>query len=220
MSLLKLKSSVHGLLNQSYIYNCSDNVNFTSMDDAPVIICNNTNIVSILAIKTFLGDTKITVIGSLDEKVYSLTDQVLSSNIEYVENVSFWDHKSVLLIDKKLISEVEQKTNRFLLFICGPDMPSYAVRKNLTKQVFFDVTALKSMKNINEELDSLSINAWDGYLKLLKGPAEIWFRQSLNATTNKVMSDTTGACLDGYKFNTASILMSKNYKNLQKAKIM
>ncbi|MDE4957195.1 AMP-binding protein, partial [Francisella tularensis subsp. holarctica] len=66
----------------------------------------------------------------------------------------------------------------------------------------------------NEEMENLSVKTWEGYLNELKATAEIWFRQMLNAKNNLVLTDTTCVVLDGYKFVTGAVLMSKKLQEI------
>ncbi|MGQ4001655.1 AMP-binding protein [Francisellaceae bacterium CB299] len=214
MTLKQLKSAIHKRLNQLYIYDCSKSIDFSKFKKGSIIVANDTSIVSVLALKTYLQDTALTVLDEFDDRAKGLESLLKKSSISYVEHISFWNHDGVLLVNQKFISQVEQSENRFLLSICGTELPHFADRKNLDRQVFFDIAKLESLRNLNEELENLSVRAWEQYLTLLKSPTEIWFRQMLNAGDNKVMSDTTGVTLDGYKFATASILMSKQLQKL------
>lgn len=216
MSLKQLKSSIHNSLNQSYIYEYNKNIDFDKLKKGSILIANDTSIISVLALKISLPNTSLTVLDNFDGRVKGLENSLKAVSIKYVEHISFWDHEGVLLVNKEFISQVEQNKNRFLLFVCGPELPYSSDRKNLKRQVFFDIAELKNLRSLNEELEDLSVKTWDEYLTLLKPPAEIWFRQMLNAGKNKVVSDSTGTALDGYKFATASILMSKKLQTLTK----
>ncbi|TKW80464.1 AMP-binding protein, partial [Salmonella enterica subsp. enterica serovar Dublin] len=134
--------------------------------------------------------------------------------IKYIDHISFWDHQGVLLVNKNLTSQVEQSENRFILFICGPEMPYFSQRRNLDRQIYFDIAKLENLRCLNEEMENLSVKTWEGYLNELKAPAEIWFRQMLNAKNNLVLTDTTGVVLDGYKFVTGAVLMSKKLQEI------
>ncbi|QIV94761.1 iglABCD operon regulator MigR [Allofrancisella frigidaquae] len=212
MQLSQLKSSIHKRLNQKYIYSCNQDIDFKKLKETSIVIANDTSIVSVLALKTYLPDMHITVLDGFDNRAKGLERLLSRNNISYINHISFWDHNSLLFVNNNFISQIDQDKNRFILFICGPEMPYYSQRKNLDRQVFFDITELKSLKTLIEEFDDLSVRTWEKYLCLLKSPAEIWFRQMLNAKNNKVVSDTTGVCLNGYKFVTASILMAKKFK--------
>ncbi|AIT09130.1 AMP-binding protein [Candidatus Francisella endociliophora] len=214
MRLNQLKSAIHKRLNQSYIYDCNSDIDFSQFKDGSIIIANDTTIVTTLALKNYLQDKDITVLDAFDERAKGLEKTMDKVGIKYIDHISFWDHKGVLLVDKKFISQVEHSENRFLLFVCGVEMPHFSKRKNLDRQIFFDVSVLKSLKTLNEEMEDLSVRAWEEYLQLLKSPAEIWFRQMVNAGNNLVMRDTTGVSLDGYKFATGATLMSKKLQDL------
>lgn len=92
-------------------------------------------------------------------------------------------------------------------------MPYFSQRRNLDRQIYFDIAKLENLRCLNEEMENLSVKTWEGYLNELKAPAEIWFRQMLNAKNNLVLTDTTGVVLDGYKFVTGAVLMSKTSRN-------
>ncbi|MBK2026406.1 AMP-binding protein [Francisella philomiragia] len=216
MRLKQLKSAIHKKLNQSYIYDCNKEIDFKSFVNGSIIIANDTSIITLLALKKYLKDKAITVLGCFDDRVKSLEKAVIDAGINYIDDISFWNHQDILVVDKSYISQVEQNDNRFLLFVCGPEMPYFSDRKNLDRQVFFDIAKLKNLKSLNEEMDDLSVRAWEGYLTLLKAPAEIWFRQMLNAKKNLVLTDTTGVALDGYKFATGAALMSKKLQEITK----
>ncbi|MEY8716790.1 iglABCD operon regulator MigR [Francisella philomiragia] len=216
MRLKQLKSAIHKKLNQSYIYDCNKEIDFKSFVNESIIIANDTSIITLLALKKYLKEKAITVLGSFDDRVKSLENAVIDAGINYIDDISFWNHQDILVVDKSYISQVEQNDNRFLLFVCGPEMPYFSDRKNLDRQVFFDIAKLKNLKSLNEEMDDLSVRAWEGYLTLLKAPAEIWFRQMLNAKKNLVLTDTTGVALDGYKFATGAVLMSKKLQEITK----
>lgn len=220
MRLKQLKSAIHKKLNQSYIYDCNKEIDFKSFVNGSIIIANDTSIITLLALKKYLKDESITVLGSFDDRVKSLENAVIDAGINYIDDISFWNHQDILVVDKSYISQVEQNDNRFLLFVCGPEMPYFSDRKNLDRQVFFDIAKLKNLKSLNEEMDDLSVRAWEGYLTLLKAPAEIWFRQMLNAKKNLVLTDTTGVALDGYKFATGAVLMSKSFRKSLSKKTM
>lgn len=216
MRLKQLKSAIHKKLNQSYIYDCNKEINFKSFVNGSIIIANDTSIITLLALKKYLKDKAITVLGCFDDRIRGLEKAVIDAGINYIDDISFWNHQDILVVDKSYISQVEQNDNRFLLFVCGPEMPYFSDRKNLDRQVFFDIAKLKNLKSLNEEMDDLSVRAWEGYLTLLKAPAEIWFRQMLNAKKNLVLTDTTGVALDGYKFATGAALMSKKLQEITK----
>ncbi|QEO56560.1 iglABCD operon regulator MigR [Francisella marina] len=216
MRLKQLKSSIHKKLNQSYIYDCNKQIDFSKIINGSIIIANDTSIITILALKSFLKEKTITVLGHFDTRVRCFEKAIANAEIKYIDDISFWDHQGVLIVDKSFISQVEQNDNRFLLFVCGPEMPYFSDRKNLDRQVFFDIAKLKSLRSLNEEMDDLSVKAWEEYLALLKAPAEIWFRQMLNAKSNLVLTDTTGVTLDGYKFATGAALMSKKLQEITK----
>ncbi|WP_395167541.1 AMP-binding protein [Francisella salimarina] len=216
MRLKQLKSSIHKKLNQSYIYDCNKQIDFSKIINGSIIIANDTSIITILALKSFLKEKTITVLGHFDTRVRCFEKAIANAEIKYIDDISFWDHQGVLIVDKSFISQVEQNDNRFLLFVCGPEMPYFSDRKNLDRQVFFDIAKLKSLRSLNEEMDDLSVKAWEEYLALLKAPAEIWFRQMLNAKSNLVLTDTTGVTLDGYKFATGAALMSKKLQGITK----
>jgi acyl-CoA synthetase (AMP-forming)/AMP-acid ligase II len=167
-----------------------------------------------LALKTFIEDKNITVVDAFDDRAKGLEKSMDKAGIKYTDHISFWDQEGIVVINKKFISQIEQTQNRFLLFICGPEMPHFSQRKNLTRLVFFDIARLESLKTLNEEMEDLSVMAWEEYLCLLKSPAEIWFRQMLNAKNHLVLTDTTGVELDGYKFATGAALISKKLANL------
>ncbi|MDE5023029.1 AMP-binding protein, partial [Francisella tularensis subsp. holarctica] len=61
---------------------------------------------------------------------------------------------------------------------------------------------------------NLTVQTWEGYLNELKAPAEIWYRQMLNAKNKLVLTDTTGGVLDGYKIVTGAVLMSKKLQEI------
>ncbi|WP_150463782.1 AMP-binding protein [Francisella sp. XLW-1] len=216
MRLKQLKSSIHKKLNQSYIYDCNKQIDFSKIINGSIIIANDTSIITILALKSFLKEKTITVLGHFDTRVRCFEKAIANAEIKYIDDISFWDHQGALIVDKSFISQVEQNDNRFLLFVCGPEMPYFSDRKNLDRQVFFDIAKLKSLRSLNEEMDDLSVKAWEEYLALLKAPAEIWFRQMLNAKSNLVLTDTTGVTLDGYKFATGAALMSKKLQEITK----
>ncbi|MBY7735117.1 AMP-binding protein [Francisella philomiragia] len=216
MRLKQLKSAIHKKLNQSYIYDCNKEIDFKSFVNGSIIIANDTSIITLLALKKYLKDKAITVLGCFDDRIRGLEKTVIDAGINYIDDISFWNHQDILVVDKSYISQVEQNDNRFLLFVCGPEMPYFSDRKNLDRQVFFDIAKLKNLKSLNEEMDDLSVRAWEGYLTLLKAPAEIWFRQMLNAKKNLVLTDTTGVALDGYKFATGAVLMSKKLQEITK----
>ncbi|QUE31935.1 iglABCD operon regulator MigR [Francisella philomiragia] len=216
MRLKQLKSAIHKKLNQSYIYDCNKEIDFKSFVNGSIIIANDTSIITLLALKKYLKDKAITVLGCFDDRIRGLEKAVIDADINYIDDISFWNHQDILVVDKSYISQVEQNDNRFLLFVCGPEMPYFSDRKNLDRQVFFDIAKLKNLKSLNEEMDDLSVRAWEGYLTLLKAPAEIWFRQMLNAKKNLVLTDTTGVALDGYKFATGAALMSKKLQEITK----
>ncbi|API86420.1 iglABCD operon regulator MigR [Francisella uliginis] len=216
MRLNQLKSSIHKRLNQSYIYDCNKEIDFRQFKSGSIIVANDTSIISVLALKTFLDNQSVTVLGTFDERAKGLEKTMEKIGIDFVDHISFWDHQGVLLVNKNLISQVEQNDNRFLMFICGPEMPSFPKRKNLDRQVFFDISSLQSLRTLNEEMEDLSVKAWEEYLCLLKAPAEIWFRQMLNAKNNLVLTDTTGVSLDGHKFATGAVLMSKKLQEITK----
>ena len=214
MSLKQFKSSIHKRFNQSYIYDCNKKIDFDKLKKGSIIVANDTSIVSVLALKTYTQDISLTVLDDFDERVAGLESLLKKSGINYAEDISFWDHDGILLVNQKFISQVEQSESRFLLSICGPELPYFSDRKNLDRQVFFDIAKLESLRTLNEELENLSVRAWEKYLTLLKSPTEIWFRQMLNAGNNNVVSDTTGVTLNGYKFVTASLLMAKQLQKL------
>ena len=214
MSLSKLKSAVHKRLNQNYIYNCNNNIDFKVLKKGTIIIANDTSIVVVLALKNYLNDTGLTVLDNFDDKAKGLENHLSKVDIKYIEHISFWDNESVLLVNSKFISQIKQTDDRFLMYICGSEMPSYPQRKNLDRKIYFDIKKLESLKSLNEEMESLSIEAWQDYLKQLEPIAEIWFKRMVNAGNNKVISDTTGVSLTGYKFATATILMSKKLQKL------
>ena len=214
MPLNKLKSEAHKRLNQLYLYGCNKNINFDKFKKGSIMIANDTSMVSVLALKTYIRDTSLTVLDEFDARAKGLELMFKNAGINYVEHISFWDHDSVLLVNQNFISQVEQSRNRFLLSICGSELPYFADRKNLDRQVFFSIEKLTNLRNLKEEMENLSVKTWEEYLTLLKSPAEIWFRQMVNAGNNEIVSDTTGVRLDGYKFSTASILMSKQLQKL------
>lgn len=214
MPLNQLKSAVHKRLNQAYIYDCNRNVDFSQFKDGTIVVSNDTTIVTVMALKSCVQDKSITILGAFDERAKGLEKNMDKVGIKYIDHISFWNHEGILLVDKNDISQVEQSEDRFLLFICGPEMPHFSMRKNLDRQIYFDVARLKSLKTLNDEMENLSVKTWQEYLQLLKAPAEIWFRQMLNARNNLVLTDTTGVSLDGYKFATGSALMSKKLREL------
>lgn len=214
MRLKKLKSSIHKRLNQRYIYDCNKNINFANFKNGSIIVANDTTIVTVLALKTYLEDKYITVLGAFDDRAKGLEKVMGRIGIKYIDHISFWDHQGVLLVNKNLTSQVEQSENRFILFICGPEMPYFSQRRNLDRQIYFDIAKLENLRCLNEEMENLSVKTWEGYLNELKAPAEIWFRQMLNAKNNLVLTDTTGVVLDGYKFATGAVLMSKKLQEI------
>lgn len=214
MPLNQLKSAVHKRLNQVYLYECNKDIDFLSFKKGSIVIANDTSIVSIVAFKTGLPDSNITVLDNFDERAKGLEKNLTNTGISYIDHISFWDHESILVVNTNFISQVEQSDDRFLLCICGVELPSFSERKNLDRQVYFDVAKLQSLRTLNEELENLSVKSWEEYLTYLKQPAEIWFRQMLNAGDHHVISDTTGVNLDGHKFATASILMAKKLRKL------
>ncbi|AEB28401.1 AMP-binding protein [Francisella hispaniensis] len=214
MSLKKLKSSIHKRLNQRYIYDCNKNIDFEIFKNGSIIVANDTTIVTVLALKTYLEDKHITVLGAFDDRAKGLEKVMDKIGIKYIDHISFWDHQGVLLVNKNLTSQVEQSDNRFILFICGPEMPYFSQRRNLDRQIYFDIAKLENLRCLNEEIENLSVKTWEGYLNQLKAPAEIWFRQMLNAKNNLVLTDTTGVALDGYKFATGAVLMSRKLQEI------
>lgn len=214
MRLNQLKYAIHKRLNQSYIYDCNKNIDFKKLKDGSIIITNDTTIITALALKSYLQDKSITILDAFDKRAKGLEKTMDKVGIKYVDHISFWDHEGVLLVDKKFISQVEQSKDRFLLFVCGAEMPHFPKRKNLDRQIFFDIEELKSLRTLNEEMEDLSVRAWEEYLQLLKSPTEIWFRQMVNAGNNLVIKDTTGVSLNGYKFATGAALMSKKLQEL------
>ncbi|APC96877.1 iglABCD operon regulator MigR [Francisella frigiditurris] len=211
-----LKSSIHKALNQTYLYQYNENLNLDNLKSGSILISNDTSIISILAIKEIKKDLKITVLGRVSPKIKKLRKKLIANGIIYTDHISFWKKDSLLLINIEDISHVEHSENRYLMFICGPEMPSFSDRKNLRKQIFFDIEKLNSLKTVKEELDDLSIKTWDKYLACLKPLTEIWFRQMLNAGKNEVITDTLGTTLDGNKFTIASILMSQKLEKMTK----
>lgn len=214
MRLNQLKSTIHKRLNQKYIYDCDSSIDFNQFKNGSIVVANDTSIVTVLAFKTYLSNKKITILDVFDERAKGLEKTMDKVGIKYIDHISFWDHEGVLLVDKKYISQVEQSNDRLLLFVCGTEMPHFSKRKNLDRQIYFDVAPLKTLRSLNEEMEDLSVKAWEGYLKLLKSPAEIWYSQMINAKDNLVLTDTTGVALDGYKFATGATLMSKKLQAL------
>lgn len=209
MRFNQLKVAIHKRLNQTYLYNFSQDIDYNIFKEKSIIISNNTSIISILAIKTYLEDLNITIIDRFDNRAKGLEKNLTKNGIKYIEHISFWDQKSLLFVNKDNIYQIQQSENLHLMFICGPDMPRYSQRNNIDRHVFFDIKKIDSLKPAKVELEDLSVKAWDKYLYLLKPLAEIWLRQMLNARKDQVMLDTTGESLDGYKFVTAAILISK-----------
>ncbi|AXA34029.1 iglABCD operon regulator MigR [Francisella adeliensis] len=214
MPLNQLKSAVHKRFNQVYLYECNEDIDFSLFKKGSIVIANDTSIVSILAFKTYLTGANLTVLDSFDNRAKGLEKYLTNTGISYIEHISFWDRDSVLIVNTGFISQVEQSDDRFILCICGVELPHFSERKNLDRQVFFDVAKLQSLRTFNEEFENLSVKTWEEYLLQLNQPAEIWFRQMLNAGTHRVISDTTGVDLDGHKFATASILMAKKLSKL------
>ncbi|GAB4221911.1 MAG: AMP-binding protein [Francisella sp.] len=214
MSLKRLKSAVHKRLNQKYIYDCNKNIDFSSFPSGSIFIANDTNIVTVLALKTFFENIPVTVLDAFDDRAKGLEKLILKSGIKYIDHISFWDNKGILIINKKWTSQVDQSKNRFILFICGPEMPYFSQRKNLDRQIYFDIAKLESLKSLNEEMENLSIMTWEEYVSKLKPLAEIWFRQMLNAKNNLVLTDTTGVKLDGYKFVAGAVLIANKLQKI------
>ncbi|MDE4959700.1 hypothetical protein NAI72_12485, partial [Francisella tularensis subsp. holarctica] len=68
MRLKNLKSSIHKRLNHRYIYDCNKNINFANFKNVSIIVANDTTIVTVLALKTYLEDKYITVLGAFDDR--------------------------------------------------------------------------------------------------------------------------------------------------------